>query len=148
MTSTAKVFEIIDEKIDVPDRTDALEMKIRGTVDFEDVSFGYDKASEVLRGIDLHIEPGEMIGIVGKSGVGKTTLINLLMRIYDVTGGSIKIDGHGTYAICRSSRCVLRSASFFRRRFSSPDRLRQYRVCEAGCVARRDNRRGEDIGRA
>lgn len=93
MTSTAKVFEIIDEKIDVPDRTDALEMKIRGTVDFEDVSFGYDKASEVLRGIDLHIEPGEMIGIVGKSGVGKTTLINLLMRIYDVTGGSIKIDG-------------------------------------------------------
>ncbi len=92
-TSTAKVFEIIDEKIDVPDREDAKDIEIKGTIDFENVSFGYDEASDVLKGVDLHIEPGEMIGIVGKSGVGKSTLINLLMRMYDIGEGSIKVDG-------------------------------------------------------
>ena len=93
MTSTAKVFEIIDEKIDVPDREKAQDIAIKGTIDFENVSFGYDETSEVLKKINLHIEPGEMIGIVGKSGVGKSTMINLLMRMYDVNEGAIKVDG-------------------------------------------------------
>lgn len=92
-TSTAKVFEIIDEKIDVPDRDDAKDITIKGTVDFENVAFGYDESSDVLKNVNLHIEPGEMIGIVGKSGVGKSTLINLLMRMYDISEGSIKVDG-------------------------------------------------------
>lgn len=93
MTSTAKVFEIIDEKIDVPDREKAQDIAIKGTIDFENVSFGYDETNEVLKKINLHIEPGEMIGIVGKSGVGKSTMINLLMRMYDVNEGAIKVDG-------------------------------------------------------
>lgn len=92
-TSTAKVFEIIDEKIDVPDREDAKTIAIKGTIDFENVSFGYDESTDVLKNVNLHIEPGEMIGIVGKSGVGKSTLINLLMRMYDIGEGSIKVDG-------------------------------------------------------
>ena len=92
-TSVAKVFEIIDEKIDVPDRENAKDIKIKGTIDFENVSFGYNETTEVLKKINLHVEPGEMIGIVGKSGVGKSTLINLLMRLYDVNEGSIKVDG-------------------------------------------------------
>ncbi len=92
-TATAKVFEIIDEKIDVPDREDAKHIDIKGTIDFENVSFGYDETTDVLKNVSLHIEPGEMIGIVGKSGVGKSTLINLLMRMYDIGEGSIKVDG-------------------------------------------------------
>lgn len=92
-TSTAKVFEIIDEKIDVPDRENAKDIAIKGTIDFENVSFGYDESTDVLKNVNLHIEPGEMIGIVGRSGVGKSTLINLLMRMYDIGEGSIKVDG-------------------------------------------------------
>ncbi len=92
-TSAAKVFEIIDEEADVPDRADAKNIAIEGTIDFENVSFGYDETTEVLKNVNLHIEPGEMIGIVGKSGVGKSTLINLLMRMYDIGDGSIKVDG-------------------------------------------------------
>ncbi len=93
LTSTAKVFEIIDENVDVADKEDAIDLKINGTIDFENVSFGYDETTDVLKKINLHIEPGEMVGIVGKSGVGKSTLINLLMRMYDIGDGSIKIDG-------------------------------------------------------
>lgn len=93
MTSSAKVFEIIDEKADVADKDDAADIKIKGTVEFDNVSFGYDETAEVLKKVNLRINPGEMIGIVGKSGVGKSTLINLLMRIYDVGEGAIRIDG-------------------------------------------------------
>ena len=65
-TSTAKVFEIIDEKIDVPDRENAKDIAIKGTIDFENVSFGYDESTDVLKNVNLHIERGEMIGIVGR----------------------------------------------------------------------------------
>lgn len=92
-TSSAKIFEIIDERVDIDDKPDAKTVPIIGRVDFKDVSFGYDDTEDVLKGIDLHVEPGEMIGIVGRSGAGKTTLINLLMRLYDVESGSICIDG-------------------------------------------------------
>ncbi len=93
MTSIVKIFDIIDEKIDVADHESAKEMDIEGYIDFDNVSFGYDDTVDVLKKIDLHIKPGEMIGIVGKSGVGKSTLINLVMRLYDANEGSIKIDG-------------------------------------------------------
>ena len=93
MTSAAKVFEIIDEDVDVADRENAVELKIKGEIEFKNVSFGYDETTDVLKNIDLHVKPGEMIGIVGKSGVGKSTLINLLMRMYDIGEGSITVDG-------------------------------------------------------
>lgn len=92
-TAATKLFEIIDETIEIDDKPDAKSTPIRGTVDFNNVSFGYDNTTDVLSDINLHVEPGEMIGIVGRSGVGKTTLINLLMRLYDVQSGSICIDG-------------------------------------------------------
>ncbi len=93
MTSVTKVFEIIDEPEDIADKEDAVEVKVEGQIDLENVSFGYDEAVDVLRNIDLHIKPGEFIGLVGKSGTGKSTLINLMMRMYDVDEGSLKIDG-------------------------------------------------------
>ncbi len=93
MTSIVKIFDVIDEGEDVADRADAVDHKIDGTITFEDVSFGYDKTQYVLKHINAEIKPGEMVGIVGKSGVGKSTLINLVMRMYDVSEGAIRIDG-------------------------------------------------------
>lgn len=93
MTSIVKIFDIIDEKVDIDDKENAVDLDIKGYIDIENVSFGYDDSTDVLKDINLHIKPGEMIGIVGKSGVGKSTLINLVMRMYDVNDGIIKIDG-------------------------------------------------------
>ena len=93
MTSIVKIFDVIDENTDVADKENAIDHDIDGYISFENVSFGYDKTSYVLKNISLDIKPGEMIGIVGKSGVGKSTLINLVMRMYDVSEGTIKIDG-------------------------------------------------------
>ncbi|MBE6623206.1 MAG: ABC transporter ATP-binding protein [Ruminococcaceae bacterium] len=92
-TSTVKIFEIIDEEDDVADIADAKEIDIQGHVEFKDVSFGYNENEKVLENISFTAEKGEMIGIVGLSGTGKSTLINLLMRLYDVDSGQILIDG-------------------------------------------------------
>ncbi len=94
MTAAERVFEVLDTDPEVKEARQAVELKtIRGEVDFEDVSFGYEKHRPVLSGVTLHVEPGEMIGLVGHSGAGKSTLINLLLRFYDVTDGALKIDG-------------------------------------------------------
>lgn len=93
LTSTNKVFEIIDESEEISDKDGAVSPIIKGDIDINHVSFGYDSGTEVLTNIDLHIRSGEFIGLVGKSGVGKSTLINLIMRMYDVEDGSICVDG-------------------------------------------------------
>ena len=93
MTSVTKVFEIIDEPEDITDAANANDVQIEGAVSFKNVTFGYDESSDVLRNINLEIKPGEFIGLVGKSGTGKSTLINLVMRMYDVDEGSVSIDG-------------------------------------------------------
>ena len=93
MTSSTKIFEILDEEIDVKDDEKPESFEINGDIDINNVSFGYDSGKEVLHKIDVHIKKGEFIGIVGASGVGKSTLINLIMRMYDVDEGSITIDG-------------------------------------------------------
>ena len=93
LTSAAKLFEIIDEKIDVKERQDAIVKHIDGYVDFKNMFFGYKDYDMVLKNINLSVKPGEMIGIVGRSGVGKSTMINLIMRLYDAQEGDILIDG-------------------------------------------------------
>lgn len=93
LNSANKVFEILDEKVDVADREQPVERAIEGTIEFRDVAFDYDERNAVLKKINLTVHPGEMIGIVGRSGVGKSTLINLVMRMYDVDEGEILIDG-------------------------------------------------------
>ena len=93
MTSVTKVFEIIDEPEDITDAANAKDVQIEGAVSFKNVTFGYDESSDVLRNINFEIKPGEFIGLVGKSGTGKSTLINLVMRMYDVDEGSVSIDG-------------------------------------------------------
>lgn len=93
MTSMVKVFEILDEEPDIAEQEAPENTPLAGTVDFQGVSFGYKSYEPVLKDVSLAINPGEMIGIVGKSGVGKSTLINLLMRLYDPNVGSVRIGG-------------------------------------------------------
>ncbi|HID08221.1 MAG TPA: ABC transporter ATP-binding protein, partial [Armatimonadetes bacterium] len=93
-TGAERIFEVIDTPSEPYDAPDAIPMpRIEGRIEFKDVSFGYDPAKPVLKDINLVIEPGEMIGLVGRSGAGKSTLINLICRFYDVTHGCIEIDG-------------------------------------------------------
>ncbi len=92
-TSMVKVFEIIDEEPDIQETETSLKPPLTGEIKFENVSFGYKSYEPVLKNMDLDIRPGEMIGLVGKSGVGKSTLINLVLRLYDPTGGRITING-------------------------------------------------------
>ncbi len=94
LSGAEKVFEIIDTPSETEDREDPVEMPdMQGEVEFKDAFFAYEAGKPVLHEIKLHVEPGEMIGLVGKSGSGKTTLTNLLCRFYDIDEGSLAIDG-------------------------------------------------------
>ncbi|TCS82229.1 ATP-binding cassette subfamily B multidrug efflux pump [Muricomes intestini] len=89
-----RVFDFLDEEEEADDADcHALEGPTKGNVDFENVYFSYTPEKPLLQGVNANVKSGQMVAIVGPTGVGKTTLINLLMRFYDVTGGSIKIDG-------------------------------------------------------
>ena len=94
MTAITRTFEVIDSPIEDYNPVDTVEVpRFEGRLELQDISFGYVAHQPVLKGISLHVEPGEMIGLVGHSGAGKSTLIKLLCRFYDVDGGSIRIDG-------------------------------------------------------
>jgi len=88
-----RIFNLLDEKIDLVDKPNAKEMpSIKGKVEFSDVKAEYQKGEPVLRGVSFTAEPGQTIAIVGPTGAGKTTIINLIPRFYDVTGGAVKVD--------------------------------------------------------
>jgi len=92
-----RVFEILDEEEEIPDKINSLKIENpRGNVTFEHVKFGYNKDEILIEDLSADIKSGQMVAIVGPTGAGKTTLINLLMRFYDIQGGSIKIDGVDT----------------------------------------------------
>ncbi|MBJ8029241.1 ABC transporter ATP-binding protein [Bacillus cereus group sp. N21] len=89
-----RVFEIMDEVPEIQNKKDAIVVQnLKGNVSFEHVSFGYTKETEILKDVNLHAHPGETIALVGPTGSGKTTVINLLTRFYDIHKGQIKIDG-------------------------------------------------------
>ena len=94
--SASKIAEVLDESENVLDLTRHEDLKIKGEVEFRHVGFGYKKYESVLKDVSFHVNPGEMIGIVGHSGVGKSTLINLLLHLYDISEGQILIDGRDT----------------------------------------------------
>jgi ATP-binding cassette subfamily B protein len=93
-SSAHRVFEVLDSEPEVRDAPNAIQLApVRGRVTFENVTFGYDGVRQVLRGISFDVQPGELIGLVGPSGGGKSTVVSLIARFYDVTGGVIRIDG-------------------------------------------------------
>lgn len=97
LTAGERVFEVMDTIPDIQQpKNPVLLQQYEGKIVFDNVRFGYEKASEVLHGINLEVAAGEMIGIVGHSGSGKSTLMNLLLRFYDPTEGSVTIDGIDT----------------------------------------------------
>ena len=92
-TSAERIFELMDTVPESYDLENAIPLpEMEGKVEFKDVEFGYDKSKPVLKGVNLTVEPGEMIGLVGKSGAGKTTMINLVCRFFEVDNGLLEID--------------------------------------------------------
>ena len=99
-----RIYELIDEPLQIPDAPDAKELiNVKGEVEFDDVSFSYTQDRKLIENLNISVKAGQRIAIVGPTGCGKTTLINLLMRFYDVDGGSISVDGNDIRDVTRSS---------------------------------------------
>jgi ATP-binding cassette subfamily B protein len=93
-SSAHRVFEVLDSEPEVRDAPEVVRLTpVRGAVSFENVTFAYDGVRQILRGVSFDVQPGELIGLVGPSGGGKSTVVNLIARFYDVSGGSVRIDG-------------------------------------------------------
>jgi len=95
LAGAERLFEVLDMKPEVVEKADALPLKdLRGAVEFKDVEFAYEEGKPILEDITFHTQPGQVIAIVGPTGAGKTTLVNLLSRFYDAQKGYITIDGN------------------------------------------------------
>lgn len=100
----SRIFELIEVEREVPDSEDAYVLEeADGTVDIEDVYFSYEPDQKLIENFNLHVKPDQRVAIVGPTGCGKTTLINLLMRFYDVNSGQIKVSGHDIKNMTRES---------------------------------------------
>ena len=99
-----RIFELIEEEPQVPEAEDAVVLEhVQGNVELQDVYFSYEKGQKLIENLNLTVKPGQRIAIVGPTGCGKTTLINLLMRFYDVTGGSIRVESVDIREMTRKS---------------------------------------------
>ena len=103
MAAARRVFAMADEPIESDDSALPVLPAAEGNIDIDDVSFSYTPSRPLITCFNLHVESGKRIAIVGPTGCGKTTFINLLMRFYDVNGGSIKVDGHDIREVTRHS---------------------------------------------
>ena len=104
LACAGRVFELIEEPPQVPDAKDALELgEATGSVAVQDVAFSYHKGQSLIENFNLQVQPGQRVALVGPTGCGKTTVINLLMRFYDVDKGSIQVDGTDIRRITRHS---------------------------------------------
>lgn len=105
LASVERVFDILDEEEVEPDPLPEVAARlpaaVEGRVDFSRVRFGYNPEKPLMRDVTFHVKPGQKVAIVGATGAGKTTLINLLMRFYEIGGGSIELDGVDTHAMAR-----------------------------------------------
>lgn len=103
-SSAQRIFLLLDTEPEVQDQAGALELaQVRGEVEFDHVEFAYEPARPVIRGLSLHIPAGQVLAIVGPTGHGKSTLVQLLTRFYDVGGGAVRIDGHDIRGVSQHS---------------------------------------------
>lgn len=102
IAASERVFEFLDEAEESPERTLASADAVTGAVCFEHIAFGYVAAKPIIHDFSACVERGEKVAIVGPTGAGKTTLVKLLMRFYDINNGDIKIDGHSIYDLTRN----------------------------------------------
>ncbi len=103
-SAAERVFNLIDEPLEPEDDPEAVELRdVKGHIEVKDVSFGYDPQKTILHDFNIDVQPGSLTAIVGPTGAGKTTLVNLLMRFYDVTDGSICLDGYDIRKLTRKS---------------------------------------------
>jgi ATP-binding cassette, subfamily B, multidrug efflux pump len=104
LAGAERIFKLLDEPVTLQDAQDAIDLpRIQGEVIFDRVTFGYSPDRTILKEIDLHVKPGQTIALVGATGAGKSTIINLISRFYDVTAGAVKIDGFDVRAVTQAS---------------------------------------------
>ncbi len=104
MASGARIFELIEVTPDIQDSPDAIDLPpIKGEIRFENVSFAYEEDKDVLHDINLTIKPGETVAIVGQTGSGKSSLVSLIARFYEIEKGSLKVDGHDIRSVTQQS---------------------------------------------
>ncbi len=104
LAGVERIFQLLDEPNQLQDAPDAVDLPpLEGEVRFEQVTFGYTPQQLVLKGVNLQAKPGQMIALVGPTGAGKSTIINLIMRFYDVTGGAVKLDGYDVRRVTQAS---------------------------------------------
>jgi len=102
IAASERVFEFLDEAEEIQERNLASASAVTGSVSFEHVAFGYDAAKPIIHDFSASVKHGEKVAIVGPTGAGKTTIVKLLMRFYDINSGDIKIDGHSIYGFTRN----------------------------------------------
>lgn len=132
-SNVERIFEVLDTESDIVEKNDAKELSVSGgAVEFEDVTFSYISGIPVLKNVDLKVEPGQMVALVGPTGAGKTTIVSLISRFYDIDSGRVSIDGTDirdvTLNSLRNSVGVMMQDTFLFRgeiieniRFSKPD---------------------------
>jgi ATP-binding cassette, subfamily B, multidrug efflux pump len=102
IAASERVFEFLDEPEEIPEHSRASTAAATGAVSFEHIAFGYDAAQPVIHDFSASVQQGEKVAIVGPTGAGKTTIVKLLMRFYDINGGNIKVDGRSIYDYTRN----------------------------------------------
>ena len=102
--STKRILGLMTLPVRIQDKPDAVDLDaVDGHVEYDDVTFGYDEGETVLEDVDFEAEPGETVGLVGPTGAGKTTIVKLLLRLYDVNEGAVRVDGHDVRDVTLSS---------------------------------------------
>lgn len=104
LACASRLFELIEEQSQIPDKENAVVLEnVKGSVSLENVDFSYTPERELIKNLSLNVKPGQRIAIVGPTGCGKTTIINLLMRFYDVNSGAVKVEGEDIRDVTRNS---------------------------------------------